>query len=220
MSRILLNSKFGYYYSGVRPFVGMILVSCTNGDYSLEGEDSYVESNKIGTFKGYPAKLTELDELNFGFASSDGVIYVGDKITYNVTNGLVSEYEEPSSDKSSSSSLIPPPLPLKAHCTGSIEAIDTQNHLGFESEFDSNLICGMFSGEPGKYISVTYSDGIRCTNRVYGFANSTGNITLNCKYKISKLDCTKNPNYYEFQYKLEDGIVREKPIVIFFNKIF
>jgi hypothetical protein len=216
MSTILLDSKFGFYYSSVRPFVRGSFVSLSNEVYSLEGEDSYVESNKIGTFTGYPANLTETDELNFGFSSSNGFICVGDKIIYNVINGLVSEYKEPPLDKSLYKDLIliQPQLPLQGRCTNSIDLVDTQNHLGFESEFDSNLICGVFSGEPGKYISVTYSDGSRCSNRVYGFANSTGSVILNCKKKnLFKIDYTINPSYFEFWYEIQNGVIHENPIV-------
>lgn len=194
MNKILLNSKYGYYYSGVRPFVKSLGISCSDGIYSLEGEDSYIESNKIGTFTGYPAMLSDLDELNFGFALSDGVIYIEGKITYKVTNGLVLPYEEPSSDDILSSLM---PLPLRRQCTYSRESIDIQNHLTFERDFDSEMVCGIFSGEPGKYITATDSSGFNYNNRIYGFANSTGIITLNSKY--------------EFEYELNNGIISEKP---------
>lgn len=211
MARIIKSEKLGYYYTNVRPYVDCIGVSELNGTYNLEGEDAYSESNKIGTFEGHPGSITESEELNFGFTFSEGVISIEGIETYVVKNGFIFPFENNFSTINDSikefdflkNQIIP-------ECTPIVVDIDTNNKLGFENNFDKKLLCGIFSGAPGKYIMEKNQNGTESSNRIYGFDYANGTILLNFT-NISEY----NPylkqifKFNNFSYWLKDGVVSE-----------
>lgn len=211
MARIIKSEKLGYYYTNVRPYVDCIGVSELNGTYNLEGEDAYSESNKMGTFEGYPCSITESEELNFGFGSSEGVIYIEETKTYEVKNGSIFPYKNKSPNTSNSikefdflkNVMVP-------ECTPIIVDIDINNKLGFENNFDKKLLCGIFSGAPGKYITERNENGNQSSNRIYGFDNADGTILLNFTDINRYIPNYKSMcGFNNFTYRLKDGVVRE-----------
>lgn len=202
-----------WFFVGISPYIETH-VSCTNGKYSLQGEDSYEEENTIGIFIGYPAKC-DTEKLDYGFNASTGYIKVGDEITLSVCDGLVSEYVKPTPKNDSNEDILMNLSflsPEKASCTPISTYVDTKNHLGFETSFDTNSICGVFFGEPGKYFKGIDSEGNYYSNRIYGFGHSTGTIILNntlgpmIPYLLQQGQC-------EFSYSIEEGVVKKSELI-------
>lgn len=222
MTRIIKNNMFGYYYSGIRPFVNSIGISQTDDIFSLEGESSYKHSNKIGTFTGYPGNFIIRDEFNYGFESSDGFICIDNLKTLIVSNGLIlSDVKNNINPQNNVFDDVIIQTTLKTNmrpqCTSTIDYIDINNKLGFETDFDKNNICGIFSGIPGKYVNNINPDGTPYQDRNYGFNLAEGIIILNC-LDINFLSkyFNKQTNGFNFEYILDCGVIKEKG----FNKYY
>ena len=158
INQVLYNSKFGNYYSHLRPYVTLMKVSLTDENYSLECEDSFVSSNQIGIFSGFPGNFNNLDELILGFNSSNGIIKIDGKITYIIIDGNINPFIENKFDFESAIMKFSADLAL-ARIISQETSISTDiqsNTLNYESEFNSDFVDEFNSdiiGEPGKFNS-------------------------------------------------------------------
>lgn len=240
--QILHHPTYGYYCSGLRPFVSSIKVSQDETNvFSLEWETSFDPSRIIGTFTGFCGDFINDDELVIGFNFSYGIIYVGYVKTYTISNGNISPFvpvennliennliennpieeheNQPICLDNSTRLPNPNPLPIstiKASCTTELKYIDSNLNLSFESEFNPNLICGIFYGSPGDCYSNPNSIGY---DRVYGKQHAGGTITLNriSDVNIFNYYSNANKNPYEFEYILADGVVQERSLSYYFS---
>ncbi len=214
MQNSFLHSDiFGYYYPNIRPFVFQIGVSLSDETYSLEGELTYNPSNKIGTFKGYPANFNDSGELVFGFGFSTGIILIDGIKTWSVDNGILAQFVPKPFifNADSSSNVDGTHNKIMPECTPTLQLVDTNIVLGFESNFNKQLACGIFSGTPGECY---YPEGSSSYDRVYGSQYANGTVTLNCLLDLKShyQNLTNPKSSFEFKYILNKGKIQTIPI--------
>jgi hypothetical protein len=204
-AQINYDSKTGkYYYVGLRPLI-KTKVSCDeNGNFNLRGEDSFDKSNIIGDFIGYPATCKS-ENLDYGFNFSEGYILFEDGSKKIVRDGLIYKNDiiinnTDNNNRNGNINLLRL-QPYRRSCTPIATYVDINNHLSIEKDYNNELVCGVFYGQPGKYIT-----GKSYSNRIYGFNYSTGVIILN-NTKQTSIPYLKEDG--EFQYKLYDGVLLE-----------